>query len=77
MSKQKNTAPAEQATVAQLKADRELAVELMKLALESLNKPDEREAGLLALRSIAEAYGGLQNLRSAVDGSKAPPKDSR
>ncbi len=44
--------------VAELRADRELAVEYMKAA-ESLDNPDDRAAGLLALRTVAEAYGGL------------------
>ncbi len=45
--------------VAELRADRELAVEYMKAAMESLDDPDDRAAGLLALRTVAEAYGGL------------------
>lgn len=45
--------------VAELRADRELAVEYLKAAMESLDNPDERAAGLLALRTVAEAYGGL------------------
>lgn len=42
-----------------LRADRELAVEYLKAAMESLDNPDDRAAGLLALRTVAEAYGGL------------------
>jgi len=45
--------------VAELRADRELAVEYLKAAMESLDDPDNRAAGLLALRTVAEAYGGL------------------
>ena len=45
--------------VAELRADRELAVEYLKAAMESLDNPDDRAAGLLALRAVAEAYGGL------------------
>ena len=45
--------------VAELRVDRELAVEYLKAAMESLDNPDDRAAGLLALRSVAEAYGGL------------------
>ena len=45
--------------VAELRADRELAVEYLKAAMESLDDPEDRAAGLLALRTIAEAYGGL------------------
>jgi len=45
--------------VAELRTDRELAVEYLKAAMESLDNPDDRAAGLLALRTVAEAYGGL------------------
>lgn len=45
--------------VAELRADHELAVEYLKTAMESLDDPDARAAGLLALRTVAEAYGGL------------------
>jgi len=41
--------------VAELPADRELAVEYLKAAMESLDNPDDRAAGLLALRTVAEA----------------------
>ena len=45
--------------VAELRTDRELAVEYLKAAMESLDDPDDRASGLLALRTVAEAYGGL------------------
>jgi probable addiction module antidote protein len=45
--------------VQKLRSDPELAVECLKLALESLNSPEERGGSLLTLRSLAEAYGGL------------------
>ena len=45
--------------VAELRADHELAVEYLKAAMETLDDPDDRAAGLLALRTVAEAYGGL------------------
>lgn len=45
--------------VAELRADRELAVEYLKAAMEELEDPDARGGGLLALRTVAEAYGGL------------------
>lgn len=48
-----------EAELAELKADPELAVEYLKAAMASLDDPDNRAAGLLALRTIAEAYGGL------------------
>ncbi|WP_296806102.1 hypothetical protein [Thiocapsa sp.] len=43
--------------IAELRADRELAVAYLKAAMESLDDPDERAAGLLALRTVAEAHG--------------------
>lgn len=45
--------------VGELRADPELAVEYLKAAMESLDDPNDRAAGLLALRTVAEAYGGL------------------
>jgi probable addiction module antidote protein len=45
--------------VAELRADHDLAVEYLKAAMESLENPNDRAAGLLALRTVAEAYGGL------------------
>lgn len=45
--------------IAELRADRELAIEYLKAAMESLDDPNDRAAGLLALRTVAEAYGGL------------------
>ena len=51
--------PQDEGEVAELRADHELAVEYLKAAMESLDDPDDRAAGLLALRTVAEAYGGL------------------
>ena len=45
--------------VTELRADRELAVEYLKAAMAALDDPDDRAGGLLALRTVAEAYGGL------------------
>lgn len=45
--------------VAELRADHELAAEYLKAAMASLDDPDDRAAGLLALRTVAEAHGGL------------------
>ncbi|MCC4118106.1 putative addiction module antidote protein [Aromatoleum toluclasticum] len=59
MSKLKGTISHHEAEVAELRADRELAVAYLKAAMESLDDPDNRAAGLLALRTVAEAYGGL------------------
>jgi probable addiction module antidote protein len=44
--------------MAELRADRELADAYLKAAMESPADPGER-AGLLALRTVAEAHGGL------------------
>jgi len=43
----------------ELRADRQFSVAYLKAALEELDDPDNRAAGLLALRDVAEAYGGL------------------
>lgn len=48
-----------EAEIEELRADRELAVAYLKAAMEELDDPDNRAAGLLALRAVAEAYGGL------------------
>ena len=51
------------AEVAELRADRELAVAYLKAAVESLDDPDDRASGLTALGAVAEAYGGLAVVR--------------
>lgn len=48
-----------QREVEELRADRKLAVAYLKSAMQELDTPKNRAAGLLALRTIAEAYGGL------------------
>ncbi len=55
----KNAVSHHETELAELRADRELAVEYLKAAMESLDNPDDRAGGLLALRTVAEAYGGL------------------
>lgn len=45
--------------VQELRKDREFAVEYLKAAMEALDNPEERAGGLIALRAVAEAYGGL------------------
>jgi probable addiction module antidote protein len=59
MGKLKGVVSHHEREVAELAADRELAVEYLKAAMEALDDPDERAGGLLALRTVAEAYGGL------------------
>lgn len=48
--------------IAELRADWDLASEYLKAAIEALDHPDSRPAGLLALRTMAEAYGGLNKV---------------
>ena len=43
----------------ELRADREYAIALLQLSLESLENPEERGGALLSIRAVAEAYGGL------------------
>ncbi len=45
--------------VAELRAGRELAVAYLRAAMEALDDPGDRAGGLLALRTIVEAHGGL------------------
>ena len=59
MSKLKGAVSHHEAEVAELRADRNLAVAYLKAAMESLDNPNDRAAGLLALRTVADAYGGL------------------
>jgi len=47
------------AEVAELRADHELAVAYLREALQALENPADCASGLLALRTVAEAYGGL------------------
>ena len=59
MSTLKSVAAHHDREVAELRADRDLAVAYLKAAMEALDNPDDRAGGLLALRTVAEAYGGL------------------
>lgn len=59
MSKLKAAVSHHERELAELRADRELAAEYLKAALEALDDPNDRAGGLLALRTVAEAYGGL------------------
>jgi len=52
-------APFHEWEIRELQKDQEFAVEYLKVALESLDDPEERGASLLMLRALAEAYGGL------------------
>jgi len=64
MSRLKGVVSHHEREVAELSADRELAVAYLKVAMESLDNPEDRAAGLLALRTVAEAYGGLAMVAS-------------
>ena len=55
----KNVVSHHEMELAELRTDRELAAEYLKAAIESLDNQDDRAVGLLALRTVAEAYGGL------------------
>jgi probable addiction module antidote protein len=52
--------------VQELQKDREFAVEYLKAAMEALDNPEERASGLIALRAVAEAYGGLGAVAAAA-----------
>lgn len=52
--------------IERLRSDRELAFECLKVALESLDNPEERGGSLLMLRALAEAYGGLGAVAAAA-----------
>lgn len=64
MSKHKHAASVShaEATIAELRADRAFAVEYLKAAMEELDDPEHRAVGLLALRDIAEAFGGIASV---------------
>jgi DNA-binding phage protein len=59
MRKLKSAVSHHEREVAELRKDRGLAIEYLQAAMESLDDPNDRAAGLLALRTVAEAYGGL------------------
>lgn len=56
--------------IEELRADRALAIEYLKAAMESLDDPNNRAAGLLALRRVAEAYGGLSTVAAEAGVSR-------
>lgn len=55
-----------QREIEELREDREYAVALLQVAMGSLDNPEERGGGLLALRALAEAYGGLGSVAAAA-----------
>ena len=56
--------------VKELRKDREFALEYLKVALESLENPEERAGSLLMLRALAEAYGGLAKVAAEAGVSR-------
>ncbi len=59
MKKNRPGIPYHEWEIEQIRSDRELAIECLQVALESLDNPEERGGSLLMLRALAEAYGGL------------------
>lgn len=59
MKKLKGLVSHHEREIEELKNDRELAITYLKVALESIDDPENRSGALLALRNVAEAYGGL------------------
>jgi probable addiction module antidote protein len=59
ISKEKASLSHHDLEIEELRVDRKQAIAYLKVAMESLDDPEDRAAGLLALRAIAEAYGGL------------------
>ncbi|MGO9316624.1 MAG: addiction module antidote protein [Terracidiphilus sp.] len=59
MSKLVGTGSYHEWEVKELREDREFAVEYLKAAMEALDNPEERAGGLIMLRAVAEAYGGV------------------
>jgi len=60
-----------QCEVQELRTDRGFAVEYAKAAIESLNDAEDRPVGLLMLRALAEAYGGLNAVAAKTGISRA------
>ena len=70
MSKLQGAVSHHERELSELRADRELAVEYLRAAMQSLDNPRDRAAGLLALRAVAEAYGGLATVAAEADISR-------
>ncbi len=60
MTQKRNASvPNSEELIKELRADKQFAAAYLKAALEELDDHENRAAGLLALRDVAEAYGGL------------------
>jgi probable addiction module antidote protein len=55
----------------ELAGDRELVIAYVKTAMENISSSDDKGAGLIALRLVAEAYGGLGAVSKATGVSRA------
>lgn len=64
MSKNQRAVSHHEREVQELREDHELAVAYLREALQALDDPAERAGGLLALRTVADAYGGLGHVAS-------------
>ncbi|TSJ84472.1 hypothetical protein [Chitinimonas sp. BJB300] len=62
MSQRKGVVSHDEAEAVELRADRELAAQYLKASVESLANPDECAAGLLGLRAVVAAFGGLDGV---------------
>lgn len=69
MAKQRGCRSYHEVAVERLRDDQALAVECLKVAMESFDADEDRAVALMTLRAIAEAGGGLLRIRirSPVD----------
>lgn len=70
MNDLKDDASARNTLIERLASDHEFAVSFVKTAMEKIGSTDERGAGLLALRLVAEAHGGLGTISDAAEVSR-------
>jgi len=57
--------------IKKLGRDREFTAVFVKAAMDDVNEPERRDAGLIALRTVATAYGGLGAVAKAAQVSRA------
>ena len=70
MTRLQGAAPHHEREPTERRADSERAVEHPRAATQSLANPQDRAAFLLALRAVAEAYGGLATVAAEADISR-------
>ena len=71
MKKLVGAVPYHEIGVKKLQKSRKLAIECARLAVDSLNEAENRGAGLIMLRALAGAYGGLDALASKAGITRA------